>query len=503
MDKTIIIEFRSEEMSLPKVAEVVGNYLKRANYNVAYLPYFEKIQEYLSWYRGKTDWHEYRRWNGNKYIKKSKKTLDMAKTCCEDMASLIGIEKIEFTFDDKQAEEFVGKVLEYNNFKVNASLLIELMEALGSCAFVSSKQGDKIVIDYIHGDLVFPLKWDNGEITECAFAIVGGDNEKTDYQVITHTLDENGNYVVEKVNLTANGSVARPNQISTELQNADEKDIERWETNSPVPRFRFCRTNIVNNYDKTSPLGMSMFGNALDILKGLDEAYDSLCNEFDLGKKRIFIKSNLKAIRYEDSDKFKGSFYSQVDSNDVTFYQIDWAGEHEDKPPIYESNMTLRVAEHQQGLDTLCKLFSRKIGLGDGFYSFTGDSVGRTATEIISINSSLFRNLKKQELTIKDTFIGLCRTIMDIANLEMGQNFDLEQNITIDFDDSIIEDTGKTKEQAMAEYNAGLIDSVEYFAITRKMTREQAQKFVAEMMATDTMKQVDSIMNGLDLGGGI
>jgi A118 family predicted phage portal protein len=428
----------------------------------------------------------------------------MAKTCCEDMASLIGVEKLKFTFDDKAAEDYVGKVLENNNFKVNATQLVELMEALGSCAFVVSKQDEKIVIDYIHGDLIFPLSWDNGEITECAFAIVGGDNEKTSYQLITHTLDENKNYVVEIVNLDANGEVARPSQIANELKGQDlEEKTTRWETNSPVPRFRFCKTNIVNNYDKTSPLGMSMFGNAIDILKGLDETYDSLVNEFDLGKKRIFIKSNLKAIKFPDSASYKDSFYSQVDVNDVMFYQIDWTGANEDKPPIYESNMTLRVAEHQQGLDTLCKLFSRKVGLGDGFYSFTGDSVGRTATEIISINSSLFRNLKKQELALQDTFIGLCRTIMDIANRELGQVFDVNQDITIDFDDSIIEDTSKNREQAMAEYNAGLIDHVEYFAITRKMTREQAQKFVAEMQATDTLKQVDSIMNGFDLGGGI
>lgn len=490
-------------MSLPKVADVVGKYLRGANYNVPYLPYFEKIEEYLSWYRGDTNWHKYRRWNGIKHLKKRKKSLDMAKTCCEDMASLIAIEKSKFTFDNEEAEKFVMDILEYNNFKVNASQLIELMNALGSCAYVVSKQDNNIVIDYIHGDMIFPLKWDNGEITECAFAIVGGDDEDTAYQVITHTLNKEGQYVVERIKLTAGGEIIpQLSKLPTELKNVNEQDIEVWETKSKIPRFRFCKTNIVNNHDKTSPLGMSMFGNAIDILKGLDETYDSLCNEFELGKKRIFIKSNLKAIKIK-SENYKETFYSQVDENDVTFYQIDWAGEHQDKPPIYESNMTLRVAEHQQGLDTLCKLFSRKVGLGDGFYSFTGDSVGRTATEIISINSSLFRNIKKQELTIKDTFIGLCKTIMDIANLEMGKSFDLEQKITIDFDDSIIEDTGKTKEQAMAEYNAGLIDSVEYFAITRKMTREQAQKFVVEMAATDTMKQVDSIMNGLDLGGGI
>ena len=240
---------------------------------------------------------------------------------------------------------------------------------------------------------------------------------------------------------------------------------------------------------------MSAFGNSIDTLKSIDETFDSLHNEFTLGKKRIFIKSGLKAIRFEDDESFRKSIYNQVDTNDVEFYQIDWAGEHEDKPPIYESNMTLRITEHQQGLDLLVKLLSKKCGLGDGFYSFDGSSVARTATEVISVNSSLFRNIKKQELMVSDTMIGLCRTLLNMSNMAFGTNFDVDQEITVDFDDSIIEDTQKEQELAMAEYNAGLIDQVEYFVQTRDMTREQAEQFVAKMKATDTMKQVQSIMN--------
>ena len=53
----------------------------------------------------------------------------------------------------------------------------------------------------------------------------------------------------------------------------------------------------------------------------------------------------------------------------------------------------------------------------------------------------------------------------------------------------------------MAEYNAGLIDRAEYFVLTRNMTREQAQKLVAEMDSTDTMKQTLDFMNSSQFGG--
>ena len=113
----------------------------------------------------------------------------------------------------------------------------------------------------------------------------------------------------------------------------------------------------------------------------------------------------------------------------------------------------------------------------------------------------MFRNIKKQELAVESALIGLSRAILDLANRHFGTAFDINQQITVNFDDSIIEDTEKTQQEAMAEYNAGLIDQVEYIAITRKMTREQAAKFIAEMQKTDTFKQVDSMLSS-EFGSG-
>jgi len=475
----------------PKIATVVSGYLTRKGYNTPYINYFEKIQEYLSWYRGDTNWHSYRIWNGKKRLSRKRYSLDMAKTACEDMASLIGVEKIELTFDDKNAEEFVNQVLLDNDFRMNAPQLFELMFALGTCSFVASLQGEGIVIDYIHGDMIFPLKWDNGKITECAFATVGGEDDKIAYTVIFYTKGEDGNYVIKKIGLDADGG-----EVMTQ---GDIDDAEEIPTGSSVPQFAVCRTNIVNNYDKTSPLGMSIFGNAINVLKSIDQTFDGIHNEFKEGKKRIFIKSGLQSIRIDDDIANNTRIYDQIDSNDVEFYQVDWTGEHQDKPPIYESNMTLRVNEYQQGMEMLLNMFSKKVGLGENYYTFEKGAVQTTATAVISAKSDLFRNIRKQELAVENALIGLSRAILDLGN-RLGNNFDVNQKITVNFDDSIIEDTEKTQQEAMAEYNAGLIDQVEYIAITRRMTRDQAEKFIAEMKATDTMKEVESLLNN-NFGG--
>ena len=41
-------------------------------------------------------------------------------------------------------------------------------------------------------------------------------------------------------------------------------------------------------------MGIAIFANAIDTLKKLDMEFDSYCNEFDLGRKRILVAPNVK-----------------------------------------------------------------------------------------------------------------------------------------------------------------------------------------------------------------
>lgn len=490
--------------NLSNVANVVSKYLQRSNLNVSYIPYTTMIQLYLAWYRGVNEWHKYKVWNGLKRNEFTRASLNMAKTVCEDLASLTLNEKCSIQLTDAEAQEFIDKTLEYNNFKVEGNHLCELMYALGTGAFVESWCNDKVFVDYIHGDMIFPLSWDNGKILECAFVKVGGNNKQTCYTIIMHQLETNldtgkKEYVIRTVEVDKDGSVVRPMQIADGLRNA-EGYTSVFHTHSDLPLFQIIKPNIVNNYDKTNPLGMSIFGNAIDTLKSIDLCYDSLANEFKLGKKRVFIKSGLKTIKFIEQKDAKNTIVDHVDPNDVLFYQLN-TDDNEGKLPIQAYDPLLRVADHSSAIDMLLKVLSRTCGLGENYYAFINNAVARTATEIISTNSSLFRNIKKQELVLDYAIKGMCRAILYLNNLFAGTNYNIEQKITIDFDDSIIEDTEAEKQQAMAEYNAGLIDQIEYFVLTRDMTREKAQEFVAKMKATDTMKEVSNILNGQSMFG--
>lgn len=485
-------------MELNKIARVVSKYLTKSGYNVSYIDYSNKIQEFFSWYRGRTPWHEYKIWTGASSVTCNRASLDMAKTACEDMASLLLNEKVNIKMSDDKSQEFIDNTIEDNNFWVMGNQLIELMCALGTGAFVenvfSDINGNVLQkIDYIHGDMIFPLSWDNGQITECAFGKAGKENDKVFYTLIIHEIGDDGNYVIKTVNINTQGSVVIPSDLANGAKNSDYSEI--IETGSSIPLFQIIKPNIVNNYDKTCPLGMSIFGNSIENLKSIDTKYDSWRNEFETGKRKIFIKSNLMNVQYKINN---AEVVPVVDPSDTIFYQIEWA---KDDVPIHEFSPQLRDTEHSNSLDVELKLFSRKVGLGDSFYAFNNGAVARTATEVVSTNSALFRNVKKHELILNKALIDMCRALMNLENLFNGGGYDVWQEITVNFDDSIIEDTEKEKTQAMAEYQAGIIDRIEYFVLTRDMTREQAQKFVAEMDATNTMKQTMDFANSSAFGG--
>ena len=134
--------------------------------------------------------------------------------------------------------------------------------------------------------MIYPLSWDNGDITECAFGSVRVVDEKERIYLQIHRkgIAEDGEdsdmYYIENKYLDADtgDEVALPDDID---------DIVPTGYNKPL--FQIITPNICNNVDLDSPMGISVFANAIDQVKGCDLVYDSYMNEYVLGRKRILV----------------------------------------------------------------------------------------------------------------------------------------------------------------------------------------------------------------------
>ena len=454
----------------------IVDYLKGQNIKVIEEDIESKLDCWKQWYIGKVDgFHEYAIFNGKKKNKKRRKTLNMPALICHDWADLLLNERVCITVDDDYTQEKLNVLLKQVNFYVKGNNLIEYSYGIGGGFFVEFWDGTKTNEDYIGQDMAYPITFDTGRITEIAFASKKTIAGKEYTYLQTHLLDDNGFYVIDNVLLDTKGN--RLKEVDAEFYE-EHGIIPKWETGSKIPLFQMIRPNTANKERFDSAFGTSVFSNAIDAFKSCDAWYDAYYIEIILGKKRIFAKDS---VTNYNIDKDTGEQIPVFDANDDVFYILP--GDTEDgKAPIIESNMELRVAALDQALQTQLNVISQLCGFGANGYKWDNGSVS-TATQIISENSKMFRTLKKHELVLNDAIVDMARGLLFVEQQFTGdKRIKTDASITVDFDDSIIEDTAEIKRQAMTELNMGLISTAEYFRRVNKLDKEQSEKFVAEMM---------------------
>lgn len=450
----------------------ITEYLSKQGHNTVDSSFYSYIDQWLEWYKGKVEkFHKYNVYNGIQMVGKERYSLGMAKRVSEDWANLLMNEKVSITCNQLMNLE---AVFEYNNFNVRANQLIELTYALGTGAFVEYLGANgEIIIDYIRADMIYPLAWENGDIIECAFGSYRKiDGEECIY-IQMHVL-ENGLYTIK------NRLVKEESGLEVEMEGVAPEVY----TGSENPLFQIITPNIVNNVDLDCPMGISVYANAIDQLKGCDLIYDSYCNEFDLGKKRIMVPASMAKVQMTSDGTMKPMF----DSNDTTFYAMP----DDSLDGLKEIDMNIRAEDHEKGIQRALNLLSSKCGLGNDRYSFE-KGTAKTATEVISEKSDLYQNLKKNEIPLQTALIKMVKGIAYLS----GKG---EVEVTVDFDDSIIEDGNAIVNRNTQLVASELRSKLKAIMEIDKVDEEGAQKELDRITQERSIGGTDADMFGLNFG---
>jgi len=433
--------------------DVLSDFLRKLGYEVQTSPMQKRlINTWMQWYKGKVEtFHNYTVYNGLESIPKEKKTLGMAKKASEDWADLLFNEKVSIT---TKQQKILDDILKANHFRKMANELIEKTFALGTGAFVVYQSNDKnrsVNIDYINATMIKPLKVENGEIIDCAFGSLIGDEK---YYINIHTRQPNGQYRIENIVFDVKKSQYTIGELPAGVKPIVYTDAKM---------FTIIKPNIANNIDMDEPIGLSVYANAVDEMMDVDEKYDSYFNEFEMGKKRIFVDPTVMNV---DINKASDDGYVRplFDPNDTTFYALQ-----QTEKGIQQTDFNLRVQEHDQALQTAINLFGDKCGFGSDHYSFTKGNVYTNEAQVISTNSKLYRRLKKHELILEDALIYLVKAILYAAT---GHVY--EEDIVIDFDDSIIEDKNTERQSDRNDVSMGAMSLKEYRMKWYGETEEEA-----------------------------
>ena len=319
----------------------------------------------------------------------------------------------------------------------------------------------KTRVDLVSVDNIFPLTWNNNEITECAFASTQYIKGNKYIVLSIHKKDDNDNYVI------INHLFQETNGTLTEIEQEDT--IKEFPTQSNIKWFTIFKPLLTNNLFDNNPFGIPHYANAIDNLKAVDLAFDEVRNELQLGRKRIFARADM--FNYEN-----GTQKAVFDDNDISIYQLPKGVSKDDL--IQSESDDLRTDKQVASLNTELNILGNKVGFGENHYHFDGTNLS-TATAVVSSNSKLFRRKKKLEVGYESAIYDLVQAVA-YASTKFG-NYNINtEDMVIQFDDSIIEDKEAESNRAMREEAQGLISKVEYrmkiFGETEEIAKQKLEE---------------------------
>lgn len=441
------------------------------------------IEQWKSWYAGNVrKFHQYYIYNGDRKIKQDRYTMNMAKEISEDWSDILWSEKCSISLDNENDQQVFDDMVDELDLYVFINQCIEKSGALGTCAAVVSVydlnenqdamtldiSDAKTRIDIVDVDWIFPLSWNNREITECAFGSVMYNDGKKYVVLSVHKKADDGNYhIYNHLFSETNGNIT---EITTEegaMSDFDTKSDKKW--------FAIFRPLLTNNIYTNNPFGIPHFANAIDNLKAVDICFDAIKNEIKDGRRRTFVRADM--MNYDS-----GEGRLVFDPSDTTVYQLPKGATKDDL--IQSDNDDLRTDKQIDTLNLELNLLGSKVGFGENHYHFDGTNLS-TATAVVSSNSKLFRRKKKLEIGYESAIYDLAQAVI-YASSAFGQYNINGEEMAIQFDDSIIEDKGVESTRAMNEVRAGLISKEEYREKIFGETPEIAEQKIKDIESNST-----------------
>ncbi len=479
--------------------------------------YYNQIERWRQWWEGYVpSFHQHKVTNIEKELMTvRRKSLKMAKKVCEDWANLLLNDKTTVIIDESadagvnkkndneknktnESQLFVtGDKIEQNagvfgssKFWKNGNKAIEKEYALGTAAFVLIPYkpkviGGKLIAESVkircikEACCIIPISWEEDDITECAFAS-NKQIEGKSYMYLQVMLQlGDGRYRVENHYYLKQGD-------SYEKVNENPNGEVLWYI-LPAKPFFILSPNIENNILETTPMGISVFANAIDQLETCDIAYDNMHTDFRLGRKKVFMSQDV--ISTEDVPVMGEDGQPKLDKNGKPIVlKKPMAGEAVeqslyasvgDQLPgadkfFQEYNPSLRVKENKEGIQFALNLLSSKVGFGQNKYQFSMQTMA-TATEVKASNKDLTESVWKQRLIIQDALTEMTRSILIFGKEMCGKSVNPDAKITVKFDNTMFNDEDAEKLMDMQLVSAGIMMEWEWRMKWFGETEDQAK----------------------------
>lgn len=346
----------------------------------------------------------------------------------------------------------------------------------------------RILMDYIQADGFYPISFDGGgRLTEAAFIQRIVDKQYVYTRLEHHKLEGHKVKVINrafKAFNTKNTNISSQNltELGAEISLTDVPEWEDLEPETVIENvdrllFAYFKVPIANTIDTYSPLGISVYERAKELIKDADKQYSRLKWEFEGGE--LAIDVDREALTME-RDEFGNDITRHSELQNRLFRKIDLNNEN----TYNVFNPSLRDASLLNGLNTMLMRIEDVCELARGTLSDVNQDV-RTATEIAVLKQrSYAANAQLQkalESTLRDVVY-----IMDVYTTLYDLAPDGEYDISVEWDDSIEVDRESETAKRLTLVQNGISSKVEFRMWYYGETEEQA------MQALDKIQKYNS-----------
>lgn len=405
--------------------------------------------------------------------------MNFAKRCCADDANLCEIISVA-PEKESASQEFIDKLLSENRFDVRYREQLEKTSATGTVgAYIYLKnaeylkasdetvsvRGGEIRINYVDADCIIPLTVENGLVTECAFSATNIVKGKEKTTLVIFTLD-NDRYKAETVIFDEKGQ--KVDAESSEIQLGDVKP------------FSVMMNAEVNNIDNMVGYGLPKIYNNIPFFKALDLCYNVLFSDLSKADKIVLINELLCEIRDKDGKPTLTPQQKEI------FVML---GERlpDEKSLVQEYNPEIRVEQITKTFELVLSLISMTFGYGSKKYTFENGQI-KTATEYIGTKQDSMQELNKQRKQASDYIEDIIHAAMWFSNQFSGTSYNVDEALSIEFDDSYVEDK-QTKLESMRADAVTFQDipwlTFMYIKTKYNLSDEEAQKYINEGKVTE------------------
>ena len=407
-------------------------------------------------------------------------TLGLPSAIASEIARMVTIEMKSEVSGSPRADYLNEK---YHDVIDSIRTYTEYSCAKGGLVFKPYVSGDTIVVDYIQADCFYPTAFDaNGNITGAVFLEqYQPDSKRIFTRLEYHELVKDG-YVIKN---RAYVSYSK-NDIGKEVSLAS---VEQWAEIEPEvkiqniekPLFAYFKMPQANNIDTSSPLGVSVYSRAVDLIREADKQYSRLLWEFESGERALYL-SDTAFQRDEDGNPRLPDrrAYRVLAVDDPDFFH-DWT------PTLREQNIL-------NGLNALLIKIEDVCGLARGTFS-DPQNEAKTATELKILRQRSYATIADTQKALQNALedmVYAMDVLCTLYSLAPAGKYDM----SFEFDDSIVTDRAAEFIEKQQLVTMNIMRPWEYRMWYFGETEEQAKAAVGESAGQNADE------NRFTIGGG-